>query len=127
MANDKPIKTLTDDRIKVVTHPKKGAFQCIEITPTRRSDRRSMETNPSSYEVQHYTLCDGWVNTWTISEGDDDPIPQVFATRDEAQAELDEFLRDIQDEIDCGDRAPDEGYDASEFRIVDTETKGGAS
>ena len=117
MANNK-LETLTDPRLRVTVNPKRGAFQCIEIEPS---------TRPSSYEVQHYTLCDGWVNTWTISDGNHDSVPHVFATREEAQAELDEFLRDIQSEIASGDRAPDEGYDASEFRIVATADEGGAS
>ncbi len=77
-------------------------------------------TTPPSYEVQTYTICEGWVNTWTIIEGDNDPVPHHFATRQEAQAELDELLNDIQQEISCGDRAPDRGYDAEEFRIVGT-------
>lgn len=82
--------------------------------------------DPARYAVQHYTLCDGWVNTWTVSIGNNDSVPHVFATREEAQAELDEFLREIQNEIASGDRAPDEGYDASEFRIVAIR-EGGAS
>lgn len=77
---------------------------------------------PPSYEVQQYTLCDGWINTWTIDE-----VPQIFATREEAQSELDEFFADIQDQIDCGDRAPDNGYDPEEFRIVAAAEEGGAS
>jgi hypothetical protein len=66
------------------------------------------------YEVQHYTLCQGWTNTWLI-----DDKPQTFATRKEAERELAEFLADIQAEIDTNEREPDNGYDASEFRIVE--------
>lgn len=64
------------------------------------------------YEVQIFTVCDGWVNTWTVDE-----VPETFATRAEAQAALDEFLAEIQDEIEAGQRAPDEGYDPDDFRI----------
>jgi hypothetical protein len=66
-----------------------------------------------TYEVQHNTLCDGWINCWT-----QDDKPMTFATEAEAQAEIDDFLSDIEAEIASGDRAHDEGYDPSEFRIV---------
>ena len=56
------------------------------------------------YEVQTWTLCGDWINTWSIIE--------------EAQQALDEFLFDIQSEIDTGQRSADEGYDAEDFRIV---------
>jgi|CXWL01.1.fsa_nt_gi hypothetical protein len=84
------------------------------------------------YEVQTFTLCDGWINTWSVSEqaGDDTftEIPETFPTCAEAQAALDEFLAEIQEEIASGQRAPDEGYDPEEFRIVPvTAHNGGAS
>ena len=44
--------------------------------------------------------------------------PMTFASHAEAKVELDDFLADIADEIAAGRRAPDAGYDASEFRIV---------
>jgi|CXWL01.1.fsa_nt_gi hypothetical protein len=74
------------------------------------------------YEVQTWTLCDGWINTWSIIEEAGDniftDIPETFPTREEAQQALDEFLSDIQSEIDTGQRSADEGYDAEDFRIV---------
>jgi len=70
------------------------------------------------YEVQHYTICDGWINTWLVCDEDNNEIPQVFDTKEEAQAELDEFLMDIQEEIKAGERKADEGYSADEFRIT---------
>lgn len=66
-----------------------------------------------SWEVQHYTVCGGWVNTWQV-----DDQPQRFATREDAQAELDQFLAEILAEIEAGDRDPDAGYSADEFRVV---------
>ena len=69
------------------------------------------------YEVQTWTLCDGWVNTWTVLD-ERGSEPETISTRKEAQAALDEFLLDIQSEIDAGQRDPEHGYDASEFRIV---------
>ncbi len=64
-----------------------------------------------TYEIQTYTLCQGWINCWTIDEQ-----PQTFATRAEAQAELDTFF----DGITSGERAANQGYDRKDFRIVQT-------
>ena len=79
------------------------------------------------FEIQTYTLCDGWTNTWLVSEGDSDPVPEVFSSRQAAQAELDDFLAEIKEEISYGERNPEDGYDASEFRIVEIDGEGGAS
>lgn len=65
------------------------------------------------YQVLHYSLCDGWTNTWTL--GDE---PMTFATAEEAQAEIDEFLADIQADIDCGDRDPDDNFSRDEFMVA---------
>jgi len=65
------------------------------------------------YEVQHFTICDGWINCWSV-----DDHPQYFASRAEARAELDEFFDDVAQEIKGGYRAPDEAYHRDEFRIV---------
>jgi hypothetical protein len=65
------------------------------------------------YEVQHYTLCDGWVNTWS----DDTESPITFASINEAVDELDEYLDDTQEAFDCGDL--DSPYERSEFRIAE--------
>lgn len=74
-----------------------------------------------SYEVQQYTLCEGWVNTWTVTDENDRTQPETFATREEAQAALDEFLDEIREEIETGWRPADNGYDRSEFRVVKTD------
>lgn len=72
------------------------------------------------WEVQQYTLCDGWTNTWSTTDertGHDKPL--VFDTEQDAQREINEFLGDIEAEIKAGDRAEDEGYSEDEFRIVE--------
>ena len=74
---------------------------------------------PKRYEVQHYTFCDGWVNTWRVCNADGTDEPQTFATIEEAQAEIDEFLADIESEVAAGERDEDQGYDPSEFCIVE--------
>lgn len=71
-----------------------------------------------TYEVQTYTLCDGWVNTWYIEHPDGTSEPETFSTRAAAQAALDEFLDEIAAEIACGQRHPDEDYDREEFCIA---------
>jgi hypothetical protein len=42
------------------------------------------------YEVQTYTLCDGWVNTWS----EDDQL-MTFDTLKEAQIALQDHLKDL--------------------------------
>ena len=43
------------------------------------------------YEVQIYTLCDGFINAWS----DDDEGPVQFDTQAQAQAALEEHLQDL--------------------------------
>lgn len=66
------------------------------------------------YEVQHYTILYGWVNTWAYAEADGVMHPETFATAEEAQAALDEFLDDIFEEAAAGQMA---SYSNSEFRV----------
>ena len=83
------------------------------------------------YEVQTWTLCDGWINTWSINEqvGDNTytDTPETFATREEAQQALDEFISDIQAEIDAGQRSADEAYDAEDYRIEEVQVAAGGA
>lgn len=44
------------------------------------------------WEVRTFTLCDGWVNTWSITEYGQAPRPETFATREDAEAALADFL-----------------------------------
>jgi hypothetical protein len=76
-----------------------------------------------TFEVQQYTFCEGWVNTWQIHHEDGRTEPETFATIEEARAALDEFFTEIADEIVAGQRPADNGYDRDDFRIVE----GGAS
>ena len=61
----------------------------------------------------------GWLNTWTVYDDDDRSEPETFPTEAEAQAALDEFLAEIHEEIETGQREPDNGYDETEFRGVE--------
>lgn len=64
------------------------------------------------YEIQYCTVCDGWVNTWTI-----DGKPETFETYNLAAAALDDFLEEIEDDIVTGERPREFGYDREDFRI----------
>ena len=70
------------------------------------------------FEIQHNTWVDGWVNTSTTTDDDGNEIPLVFDTHAEAQADIDEYMGEIDDQIKSGEREADEGYDADEFRVV---------
>jgi hypothetical protein len=71
-----------------------------------------------AWEVQHHTICQGWINTWS-EEVDGVSRPLIYPSQAEAQFELQEFLREIAEEIAYGERDPDNGYDAEEFRVVE--------
>ena len=58
------------------------------------------------YEVQTYTIIDGWINVWTI-----DDVPVTFSSKARAQRELYEFFRDLPDQMaDC--------YSPEDYRVV---------
>lgn len=64
------------------------------------------------WEVQHYTLADGFINTST----DDDGKPITFDTEAEAIADMKSQLQDIRDAVKAGDMVAE--YDPSEFRVA---------
>lgn len=66
-----------------------------------------------TYEIQHFTLADGWVNTWS-----QDGKPETFPTEAAANDALDDFLTEVEASIAVGDM--EGGYDRSEFRIQTT-------
>lgn len=71
-----------------------------------------------TFEIQHFTICDGWVNTWTVHFEDGSSAPETFPTEAEAMAALAEILAEIAEEIAARQRGEDEGYASDEFRIV---------
>jgi hypothetical protein len=66
------------------------------------------------YEVQEFNLCGGWANNWTY-----DDKPSTFDSREAAQAELDAFIADCEEELEAGNM-PDVP-DREEFRIVEVQ------
>lgn len=88
------------------------------LAPTTREEPPPSQGSSSIYEIQHFTLCDGWINTWTIENEDGSSEPETFATKADAEAALAEFFAEIEEEIATGQRGEDEGYSRDEFRIV---------
>jgi len=66
------------------------------------------------YEIQHRTLFNGWINTWSYAEADGLMQPETFATANEAKAALDEFFEDLEEEVAAGQMAP---HNRDEFRV----------
>lgn len=72
------------------------------------------------HEVQTHTICDGWVNTWTEEDAAAGlPVKVTFSTRQDAQAELDEFLADVKEAVMAGDM--EQEYSPDDYRIVPVE------
>jgi hypothetical protein len=69
------------------------------------------------YEIQHFTLCDGWVNTWTIENEDGFTQLEYFNSKIEAQESLNEFLQDEYQAYVMG--FTDCPFKEEEFRIVE--------
>jgi hypothetical protein len=69
----------------------------------------------TKYEVQHYTLCDGWINTWTIYDENNNEVADVYDTYEDAQKALDYFLD--QEHKAYKRKEIDSMYEADEFRI----------
>ena len=71
------------------------------------------------YEVQHYTLCDGWINTWSDYDEDGNETPSTYDSFEDALNDLDSFLDDEQEAFEEGNiESP---YDRDEFRIAEVE------
>jgi hypothetical protein len=68
----------------------------------------------TKYVVEHQTLCDGWINTWTV-----DDEPEIFDTYQDAENALDSFLSEEKKAFKRGEI--DNMYEADEFRITELE------
>ena len=64
------------------------------------------------YQVEHFTICDGWINCW--ADGNGEPI--TYGTLEEAQRELEDYLEETREAALAGDLA--EPYFNNDFRIV---------
>ena len=70
--------------------------------------------------IEQHELISGWQASGTFADGDGGEYPASYDTLEESVDELESFLDDIQMQIDMGERDDDEGFESSEFRIVDT-------
>lgn len=66
----------------------------------------------TKYVVEHQTLCDGWINTWSV-----DGEPEVFDTYQDAENALDSFLSEEKKAFKRGEI--DNMYEEDEFRITE--------
>ena len=73
----------------------------------------------AKFEVQHFTLCDGWVNTWLNWDKHGNVTPDIFNSYADASMALDEFLDDELYEFNQGNI--DSMYEIDEFRIMEIE------
>jgi hypothetical protein len=71
------------------------------------------------YEVQEYTLCDGWVNNWSFEDTAGNVQPSTFDSYEAAQAELINFIDDCVDEVRDGNMPDAPEY--TDFRIVEVQ------
>jgi hypothetical protein len=65
-----------------------------------------------TYEVQTYTLCAGWINLWT----DDGNTLVTFETLEDAQKELDGFLKDQAHFVEIGHL---EDFSPEDYKIAE--------
>jgi hypothetical protein len=64
------------------------------------------------YQIETFTLCDGWCNTWR----DDSTTPVTFASYDEALKELNEYFSELSEEVQKGQL---DDYSMGDFRIAE--------
>ena len=68
------------------------------------------------FEVQEFCLFGGWTNTWTSYDLNTDiEKPSTFATREEAEAELEYFFKDCEEAVKDGNM--EDIPDREDFRI----------
>jgi hypothetical protein len=68
----------------------------------------------SKYEIQHFTLCDGWINTWSDGETGE---PTLYDSHDQAADDLADFLDQEAEAYFNG--WIESRYQADEFRIME--------
>ena len=64
-----------------------------------------------SYQIETYTLCQGWINIWA-----DDDAPVIFDTYAAASAELAEYLAELAHAVKVGHL---DDYNPDDYRIVE--------
>lgn len=69
------------------------------------------------YEIQTFTVCDGWVNTWLSWDDKGNVVPETFDSYADASMELDDFLNNQHDAYEQG--WMESKYRPEEFRIME--------
>jgi hypothetical protein len=64
-----------------------------------------------TYQIETYTLCQGWINIWT-----DDDVPVIFDTYAAASADLAEYLAELAHAVKVGHL---DDYNPEDYRIVE--------
>jgi hypothetical protein len=67
-----------------------------------------------TWEVHTDTTSDGWVNIWDHEARDGRIRPTTFGTREEAQDALDDYLEDLEKDVQAGNI---EDYDPADFCV----------
>lgn len=75
---------------------------------------KNMRKMTRMYEVQHFTLCDGWINVWSDIDEEGNETPSVYATEQDAKKALDEYLFDTFMAYMEGDLSD---FDHTQFRV----------
>ena len=73
----------------------------------------------AKYEVQEYTLCDGWINNWSFEDDSGKSNKTYFDTREAANNELINFIDDCLEEVRNGNMPDAPEY--NDFRIVEVQ------
>jgi hypothetical protein len=71
------------------------------------------------FEVQEFNLCGGWANNWTFEDDTGNVQPSTFDSYEAAQAELDAFIADCEEELEAGNMPDAPEY--TDFRIVEVQ------
>lgn len=66
------------------------------------------------FEIQHLTICDGWINCWSNGETAE---PTTYASFAEALEDLDDFLENQQEAYFNG--WIDSRYERDDYQIVE--------
>ena len=69
------------------------------------------------YEVQTYSLADGWQNTWTVGEGETES-PEIFFTIKDAKKAVSDEIKRTKDAIRNGDIVKESAVTKADFKIV---------
>ena len=73
----------------------------------KRTSRKDNMTK--KYEIQHFTICDGWINAWTV-----DGKPEYFESYKQAEKYLKEDVDEWNSQCEKGCE-----YEYDEYRIME--------